>query len=100
MGCAASTKEQSERSGLGQLEAKRRCEMGEQSGRMSMSLHEGIVYDPDELIKRLEKLDEERHFIQQQLNRAHNAVELADTSISEEVDVPAVRALLPRTDYG
>mmetsp|Transcript_4316 Transcript_4316/g.11996 ORF Transcript_4316/g.11996 Transcript_4316/m.11996 type:complete len:782 (+) Transcript_4316:202-2547(+) len=96
MGCAASTKEQSERSGLGQLEAKRRCEMGEQSGRMSMSLHEGIVYDPDELIKRLEKLDEERHFIQQQLNRAHNAVELADTSISEEVDVPANRSRFSR----
>jgi len=98
MGCGQSKEEASQPSAMEPLDSKMPFEDGS-SGRPSM-LQNIAGLEVEGLIQRLEKLDEERLQIQQQLNRAHNIVELADGAITEEtLEAPSVR-LFPCTDLG
>jgi len=82
---------------MGPISSKGRRDAANLSGRLSLvTTQDTASQDVEVLVRRLEKLDEERHTIQQQLNRAHNAVELGDGTISEELDMTATRSRFSR----
>jgi uncharacterized protein (UPF0335 family) len=96
MGCTIGKAEESVRSAVGPASPKGRRDATNVSGRISLvTAQDTASQDVEILVRRLEKLDEERHMIQQQLNRAHNAVELGDGTISEELDMATVRRMPP-----